>query len=115
MTQIPPCPKCQSTYVYEDASLFICPECAYEWSQVANDDLSNTDIIRDANGTELKDGDTICVIKDLKFRGGVVKIGTKIKYIRLIPEAVDGHNIDCKIPGIGQIMLKSEFVKKLSE
>lgn len=112
MSELPPCPKCQSIYVYEDSGLLVCPECAHEWSQGESDN-EDVKIIRDSNGTELKDGDTITVIKDLKVKGSssVVKVGTKVKNIRL----VDGdHDIDCKIPGIGQMGLKSEFVKKVT-
>ncbi len=112
MSEPSTCPKCQSPYVYEDGSLLICPECAYEWSKDSNDDLSDAFIVRDANGTELKDGDTVTVIKDLKFKGGVVKVGTKVKSIRLVDS---DHDIDCKVPGIGQMGLKSEFVKKVSD
>lgn len=115
MSELPPCSKCQSPYVYEDGGLLICPECAHEWPKDSSTDPTDIKIIRDANGTELKDGDSVTVIKDLKFRGGVVKVGTKVKSIRLIPEAADGHDIDCKIPGIGQMGLKSEFVKKASD
>lgn len=112
MNEFPSCPKCQSPYVYEDGSLFVCPECAHEWSQDAIDETLDVTIVRDANGVELKDGDTVTVIKDLKIKGAssVVKVGTKVKNIRL----VDGdHDIDCKIPNIGQMGLKSEFVKKV--
>lgn len=114
MSKLPPCPKCQSPYVYENGGLLICPECAYEWAQDTDTDTSDAKIVRDANGTELKDGDTVTVIKDLKVKGSssVVKVGTKVKNIRL----VDGdHDIDCKVPGIGQMGLKSEFVKKISD
>ena len=113
MSKLPPCPKCQSPYVYEDGALLICPECAHEWSQDSIN-ASDVKIVRDSNGTELKDGDTVSVIKDLKIKGSssVVKVGTKVKNIRL----VDGdHDIDCKIPGIGQMGLKSEFVKKVTD
>lgn len=115
MSEIPECPKCKSPYVYEDRSLYICPECAYEWPQNSDETPASTEVsvIKDANGTTLSDGDTVSVIKDLKFRGGVVKLGTKVKSIRLIPDAADGHDIDCKIPGIGSMALKSEFVKKV--
>ncbi len=113
MSENPPCPKCQSSYVYEDGSLSICPECGYEWSKDSIAEASDVKTIRDANGIELKDGDTVSVIKDLKFKGGVVKVGTKVKSIRLMPEAADGHDIDCKVPGIGPMGLKSEFVKKV--
>ncbi|MGH1407390.1 MAG: zinc ribbon domain-containing protein YjdM [Rhodomicrobiaceae bacterium] len=114
MSELLPCPECLSTYVYEDGGLLICPECAYEWAKVSVDGSSDILIVRDANGTELKDGDTVTVNKDLKVKGtsSVVKVGTKVKNIRL----VDGdHDIDCKIPGIGQMGLKSEFVKKVAD
>ena len=108
---LPPCPKCQSTYTYEDGAQWVCPECEHEWvpGEVAADDDVN--IIKDAVGNVLADGDTVTVIKDLKVKGSslVVKVGTKVRNIRL----VDGdHDIDCKIDGIGQMGLKSEFVKK---
>lgn len=114
---LPPCPQCASPYVYEDGALLICPECAHEWPKnkenAASDDAAP--VIRDANGTVLADGDSVTVIKDLKYRGGVVKVGTKVKGIRLVPGASDGHDIDCKIPGVGPMGLKSEFVKKIAE
>ena len=112
MSDLPACPACQSPYTYEDGELLICPECAHEWS--ASTDGSSENVVRDANGTPLADGDTVSVIKDLKVKGSssVVKVGTKVKGIRL----VDGdHDIDCKIPGIGQMGLKSECVKKVSD
>lgn len=112
MSDLPACPACQSPYTYEDGELLICPECAHEWS--ASADGASENVVRDANGTPLADGDTVSVIKDLKVKGSssVVKVGTKVKGIRL----VDGdHDIDCKIPGIGQMGLKSEFVKKVSD
>ncbi len=105
------CLKCNCEYVYEDGDLYICPECAFEWSKNAKN-LDEEILIKDANGNVLKDGDSVTVIKDLKVKGSslVVKVGTKVKNIRL----VDGdHDIDCKIPGIGQMGLKSEFVKKI--
>jgi protein PhnA len=112
MSEHPPCPKCQSPYVYEDRGLLICPECAHEWSPTT-EDAADVKTVRDANGAELKDGDTVTVIKDLKIKGSssVVKIGTKVKNIRLVE---GDHDIDCKIPGIGQMGLKSEFVKKVT-
>lgn len=112
MSELPPCPKCESPYTYEDGDLLICPECAHEWSRATGQ--ADAIVIRDSNGTPLADGDTVSVIKDLKVKGSsaVVKVGTKVKGIRL----VDGdHDIDCKIPGIGQMGLKSEFVKKVVE
>lgn len=112
----PPCPKCQSQYAYEDGALWVCPECAHEWPAAAAGEAQEAGaVIRDANGVELKDGDSVTVIKDLKFRGGVVKVGTKVKGIRLLPHAGDGHDIDCKIPGVGAMGLKSEFVKKIAD
>ncbi|WP_406666399.1 zinc ribbon domain-containing protein YjdM [Gallaecimonas sp. GXIMD1310] len=111
MSTLPPCPQCQSPYTYEDGASLICPECGHEWS--ANDSAADDaeSVIKDANGNVLADGDTVTVIKDLKVKGSslVVKVGTKVKNIRL----VDGdHDIDCKIDGIGAMKLKSEFVKK---
>ena len=108
------CPKCHSEHVYEDGNLWVCPECAHEWNeQVAADDAALAQGVRDANGNALSDGDSVTVIKDLKVKGSslVVKGGTKVKNIRLVDEA-DGHNIACKIDGIGAMNLKSEFVKK---
>lgn len=110
---LPNCPKCQSAYTYEDGDLLVCPECGHEW-QVGEEATEVEIVIKDANGNVLQDGDSVTVIKDLKIKGSssVVKVGTKVKTIRLVPEASDGHDIDCKIDGIGQIKLKSEFVKK---
>ncbi|WP_316346848.1 zinc ribbon domain-containing protein YjdM [Desulfuromonas acetoxidans] len=109
---LPNCPKCNSEYTYEDGLMFVCPECAHEWPQQGEESAEPQEKqIRDANGNVLEDGDSITVIKDLKVKGSslVVKVGTKVKNIRL----VDGdHDIDCKIPGIGAMKLKSEFVKK---
>ena len=117
MSTLPPCPQCSSAFTYEDGPLLICPECAHEWEPLdtsagapaAGDDAR---VIKDANGNLLQDGDTVTVIKDLKVKGSslVVKVGTKVKNIRL----VDGdHDIDCKIDGIGAMKLKSEFVRKV--
>ena len=113
MSTLPPCPRCKSVYTYEDGPSLICPECGHEWSasdaaETAEEDVK---VIRDSVGNVLADGDTVTVIKDLKVKGSslVVKVGTRVKNIRL----VDGdHDIDCKIDGIGQMGLKSEFVRK---
>lgn len=112
MTTLPQCVKCQSEYTYEDGALFVCPECGYEWAQTALDTVTDTiKIVKDAHGTVLQDGDTVTVIKDLKVKGSslVVKVGTKVKNIRLV---AGDHDIDCKIEEIGAMKLKSEFVKK---
>lgn len=111
MSDFPNCPKCNSEYTYEDGNHFVCPECAYEWT-LETENSEDIKIIKDANGNVLNDGDSVTVIKDLKVKGSslVVKIGTKVKNIRL----VDGdHDIDCKIDGFGAMKLKSEFVKKV--
>ena len=112
MSDLPNCPQCQSEYTYEDGIMFVCPECAYEWSKDAADNESDENIIKDSNGKVLTDGDTITVIKDLKVKGSslVVKVGTKVKNIRLVG---GDHDIDCKIDGVGAMKLKSEFVKKV--
>lgn len=113
MSNLPACPKCHSNYTYQDGEMFICPECAHEWTDIVEESAAVTErVIKDANGNILQDGDTVTVIKDLKVKGSslVVKVGTKVKNIRL----VDGdHDIDCKIDGIGAMKLKSEFVKKV--
>ena len=111
---LPNCPKCQSEYTYQDGDLLICPECANEWKEGEVSHADAEQLIKDAHGTVLTDGDSVTVIKDLKVKGSssVIKVGTKVKTIRLVPDASDGHNIDCKIDGFGQMKLKSEFVKK---
>ena len=120
MTALPKCPKCSKDYTYEDGAMLVCPMCAHEWAHEgahelskdsSSDDSDAAKVVKDANGNELKDGDTVTVIKNLKVKGSSsdVKIGTKVKNIRL----VDGdHDIDCKIPGFGAMGLKSAFVKK---
>ena len=111
MSDLPPCPECSSTYTYEDGLNYVCPECGREWSQQATTEEDDSEVIRDAVGNVLQDGDSVTVIKDLKVKGtsSTVKVGTKVKNIRL----VDGdHDIDCKVDGIGPMKLKSQFVKK---
>ncbi|WP_166423352.1 zinc ribbon domain-containing protein YjdM [Paraglaciecola sp. 20A4] len=112
MSGLPNCVECNSEYTYEDRNMYICPECGHEWAQGQEAADDDTPVIRDSNGNTLTDGDTVTVIKDLKVKGSslVVKVGTKVKNIRL----VDGdHDIDCKIDGVGAMKLKSEFVKKV--
>lgn len=111
MSTLPNCPECGSEYTYEDRGLFVCPECAHEWTAEAATESEAGPIYRDSNGNLLTDGDTVTVIKDLKVKGSssVVKVGTKVRNIRLVE---GDHNIDCKIDGIGPMKLKSEFVKK---
>jgi protein PhnA len=112
------CPKCNSENIYSDGNLWICPECSHEWSALA-DPAVETKLeepdgkIRDSNGNVLTDGDSVTVIKELRIKGSssVVKVGTKVKNIRLV-DGGDGHDIACKIDGIGAINLKSEFVRK---
>lgn len=109
---LPPCPECRSSFTYEVDALLTCPECGHEWS--ANAEAAGLGEIRDAVGNLLADGDTVTVIKDLKLKGSstVIKVGTKVRGIRLVE---GDHDIDCKVQGIGQIGLKSQFVKKVSE
>ncbi|MEW6678258.1 MAG: zinc ribbon domain-containing protein YjdM [Pseudomonadota bacterium] len=112
LDNLPPCPRCQSLYTYVDSDQYVCPECAHEWPQRGDAvQAEEKRVVKDANGNQLHDGDSVTVIKDLKVKGSslVVKVGTKVKGIRL----VDGdHDIDCRIEGIGAMQLKSEFVKK---
>ncbi len=112
MTSLPPCPTCQSALAYEDGATLICPECGHEWSKEAAPATQDAEpLVRDAHGNTLSDGDSVTVIKDLKVKGSslVVKVGTKVRGIRLVE---GDHNIDCRIEGIGEMQLKSQFVKK---
>lgn len=106
----PPCPQCKSIYTYENAGLMVCPECGHEWNKDAIQE--DESLVKDSNGNALQDGDTVIVIKNLPVKGAPkpIKIGTKVKNIRLRPDS--DHNIDCKIDGFGSMALKSEFVKK---
>jgi protein PhnA len=119
MAELPPCPKCKSAYTYEDGALLVCPECAHEWSPSAAAAEAEAPgdaprVVKDAHGTVLADGDTVTLIKDLKLKGSsdVLKVGTKVKNIRLVE---GDHDIDCKIDGFGAMALKSEFVKKATK
>lgn len=112
MSNLPPCPSCGSELTYEDGAMLICPECGHEWSKDAAAESSEEwKVVRDASGNELHDGDSVTVIKDLKVKGASssIKIGTKVKNIRLVE---GDHDIDCKIDGFGAMQLKSEFVRK---
>ena len=112
MSALPKCPACSSEFTYEDGDNYVCPECAHEWPKHAAAEAGEAQKVwKDANGNVLQDGDSVTVIKDLKVKGSslVVKVGTKVKNIRLVE---GDHDIDCKIDGIGAMKLKSEFVKK---
>ena len=113
MNPLPPCPRCGSEFTYEDGTSLACPDCAHEWSPAATAaaESETANVVKDANGNALQDGDSVIVIKDLKIRGasGVVKVGTKVRNIRLVE---GDHDIDCRIDGIGAIQLKSAFVRK---
>lgn len=113
MSALPACPECGSEYAYEDGGMLVCPECGHEWPRVAAEAAEEQRVVRDAVGNVLQDGDTVTVIKDLKVKGSssVVKVGTKVKNIRLVE---GDHDIDCRIDGIGSMGLKSEFVRKAS-
>jgi len=113
MTGLPKCPKCDEDYTYEDGAMFVCPMCAHEWAKDGTEAAAEGGlVVKDAVGNVLSDGDTVSVIKDLKIKGtsSVVKVGTKVKNIRLVDA---DHDIDCKVPGVGPMGLKSEFVKKV--
>lgn len=115
MSSLPPCPKCASAFTYEDGALLVCPECAHEWNpsvSTAPEAAEDTGlVVRDANGTQLKDGDAVVIVKDLKVKGATsaLKVGTRVKNIKLVE---GDHNIDCRIDGFGAMQLKSEFVKR---
>ncbi|MGM8870307.1 zinc ribbon domain-containing protein YjdM [Psychrobacter sp. 2Y5] len=115
---LPNCPKCDADYTYEDGALLACPMCAHEWTaaeaDAAETQAEEDSIVRDAVGNALQDGDAVTVIRDLKVKGSStsIKVGTKVKSIRLLDDPVDGHDIDCKVDGFGQMKLKSSVVKK---
>ena len=108
---LPPCPQCNSEYTYQDQNLLICPECAHEWdpSETSDEELFT---VKDANGTLLNDGDKVTMIKDLKIKGSsqVIKVGTKA-IVRRIVEGKD-HQLDCKVDGVGEMMITAKFVKR---
>ncbi|MFZ5455324.1 MAG: zinc ribbon domain-containing protein YjdM [Pseudomonadota bacterium] len=111
MSSLPKCPQCSSEYTYEDGSMYVCPECAHEWPQQSAETTDQARVVKDAYGNVLTDGDSVTLIKDLKVKGSssVLKVGTKVKSIRLVE---GDHDIDCRIDGFGAMQLKSEFVKK---
>lgn len=113
---LPPCPECSEAYTYEQGALLVCPMCGHEWSTEADDAAPASDgVVRDAVGNVLADGDTVTIVKDLKVSGaggGALKVGTKVKGIRLLAEPVNGHDIDATVPGFGRMQLKSSVVKK---
>ncbi|WMX43801.1 zinc ribbon domain-containing protein YjdM [Streptomyces roseicoloratus] len=115
--QLPPCPECAGTYAYEMGALLVCPECGHEWSPAGGDAAaggSGEKVIRDSVGNVLADGDTVTVVKSLKVKGSPngIKAGTKVRNIKLV-DGVDGHDIDCRIEGFGNMQLKSSVVKKV--
>ena len=114
--QLPPCPSCSEDYTYESGALLTCPMCGHEWSQegdAAAAEEASAPVVRDAVGNELQDGDDVTIAKDLKVKGGsTIKSGTKVKGIRLLESPVDGHDLSAKVPGEGQMYLKSSVVKK---
>ncbi len=111
MATLPPCPQCRSEFTYEDGSLLLCPECGHEWNPEAAQAQEEQRVWKDANGNVLQDGDTVTLVKDLRIKGSssVIKVGTKVKNIRLIE---GDHDIDCKIDGFGPMQLKSEYIRK---
>jgi protein PhnA len=114
MKDIPNCVKCSSNLTYQNGSLYVCPECGHEWTEnLESNDQSQEIVVKDAHGNILKSGDTVTIIQDIKVKGSssVIKVGVKVKDIRLVDE-VNGHNIDAKVPGFGAMMLKSSIVKK---
>jgi len=111
---LPACPKCASEYTYEMGDLIVCPECAHEWSPAEDAEAAAAAQIRDVNGTPLFDGDDVVIAKDLKVKGaggGTIKVGTKVRGIRLV-QGVGDHDIDAKVDGFGQMQLKSSVVRK---
>lgn len=111
---LPNCPQCNCEYTYEMGALLVCPECAHEWSLEDQEAEEAQRVVKDSSGNVLADGDTVTIVKDLKVKGSStsVKVGTKVKNIRLI-SPIDGHDIDAKVDGFGSMYLKSSIVKKV--
>lgn len=112
MSEFPPCPNCKSPYTYPSDQLLMCPECCHEWNaEEQGEEEEGAQVVKDANGNILQDGDAVTIVKDLPVKGAPkpIKAGTKVKSIRLVE---GDHNIDCKVDGFGAMALKSEFVKK---
>lgn len=114
--ELPACPACSEAYTYAQGDLLVCPMCGHEWTAAEAEADQAASVIKDAVGNPLEDGDTVTILKDLKVKGaggGTVKVGTKVKGIRLITDGVGDHDIDAKVPGFGQMQLKSSVVKKV--
>lgn len=114
---LPPCPQCGEDYTYESGALLTCPMCGHEWSasteEEADGGAGTVAVVRDAVGNALEDGCDVTIAKDLKVKGGsTIKSGTKVRGIRLLDAPVDGHDISAKVPGQGQMFLKSSVVKR---
>lgn len=116
--QLPPCPECASEYTYASGALLTCPMCGHEWSpELAEEGATDSadPVTKDAVGNVLVDGDSVTVVKGLKVKGsggGVLKIGTKVRGIRIIPDRGDGHDLEARVAPFGEILLKSSVVKK---
>ena len=112
MSELPPCPECKSEYSYEMGSLLVCPECAHEWNPT-EEAADTARVIKDSSGTVLADGDDVTIVKDMKVKGSsnALKVGTKVRNIRLIDGPGD-HDIEAKVDGFGPMNLKSSIVRK---
>lgn len=118
MTTIPACPQCSLENTYPDGALFVCPDCGHEWAPGDAEDAgaaAEEDVVRDAVGNVLQDGDDVTLVKSVKVSGGgggTIKVGTKVTGIRLVADSGDGHDIDARVPGFGKMKLKSSVVKR---
>ena len=112
MSESPACPECKSEYCYEMGELLVCPECAHEWNP-AEDIAETARIIKDSSGNVLTDGDDVTIVKDMKVKGSsnTLKVGTKVRNIRLVDGPGD-HDIEAKVDGFGPMNLKSSIVRK---
>ncbi|CAB4772356.1 unannotated protein [freshwater metagenome] len=112
MSELPPCPECKSEYSYEMGALLVCPECAHEWNP-SDAEVEQVRVIKDASGKVLKDGDDVTIVKDMKVKGSsnTLKVGTKVRGIRLVDGPGD-HDIEAKVDGFGPMNLKSSIVRK---
>ncbi len=110
---IPNCIKCNSQYVYEDGAMYVCPECAFEWSKLEHEEMENEAQVKDVYGNVLQNGDTVIIMKDLKVKGASddLKKGTKVKNIKIDSDGV--HDISGRVDGFGALYIKAEYVKKV--
>lgn len=110
---LPNCPKCNENHTYKDGHMYVCPMCFYEWSKDDQKEIEESEIIRDANGNKIINGNDALIIQDLKLGKDTIKKGTKVKNIKILETIVNNHDIEGKIDGFGNLYLKSSVIKMI--